>query len=78
MNILIIKKSANDAGLSFTAHKMIIELEDGRELSVPLEWFPKLRNASAEELNNWRFIGGGEGIHWQALDDDISVGNLLE
>lgn len=56
---------------------MIILLEDGRELAVPLEWFPKLRDASQEALSNWRLIGNGEGIHWQDLDEDILVKNLL-
>lgn len=57
---------------------MVVYFEDGRELAVPLEWFPKLRNASIEQLKKWRFIGNGEGIHWEELDEDISVVNLLE
>ena len=57
---------------------MVVYFEDGRELAVPLEWFPKLRNASIEQLKKWRFIGNGEGIHWEELDEDITVVNLLE
>lgn len=57
---------------------MIVYLEGGRELSVPLEWFQKLRNASKEQLEKWRFIGRGEGIRWEELDEDISIENLLE
>lgn len=57
---------------------MVVYFEDGRELAVPLEWFPKLRSASIEQLKKWRFIGNGEGIHWEELDEDISVVNLLE
>jgi len=53
-------------------------LEDGRELSIPLEWFPRLRKATEEQLNKWRLIGKGEGIHWDEIDEDISVENLLE
>ncbi|MFV0484345.1 MAG: DUF2442 domain-containing protein [Bacteroidales bacterium] len=67
-----------DLDLSFTETKMVILLEDGRELSVPLEWFQKLRNATKEQLEKWRFIGKGEGIHWEDLDEDISIENLLE
>ncbi|MFD1613984.1 DUF2442 domain-containing protein [Gelatiniphilus marinus] len=78
MSILTINKSKIASDLSFTDTKMIIHLEDGRELSVPLEWFHKLRNATKEQLNSWRFIGKGEGIHWEALDEDISVENLIE
>ena len=78
MNTLIINKSHNAVDLSFSESKMLIFLEDGRELSIPLEWFPKLRNASAKELNNWRLIGNGEGIHWEDLDEDLSVERLLE
>jgi hypothetical protein len=47
-------------------------------LSIPLEWFPRLREASASQLKKWRFIGNGEGIHWSELDEDISIENLLE
>lgn len=56
---------------------MLVELEDGRVLSVLLEWFPKLRDATKAQLGNWRFIGDGEGIHWNDLDEDVLVGNLL-
>jgi hypothetical protein len=78
MNTLTVNKSHNAVNLSFTESKMMIFLEDGRELSIPLEWFPKLRNASMKELNNWRLIGNGEGIHWEDLDEDLSVERLLE
>ena len=54
-----------------------VALDDGRELSVPLEWFPRLRDGSPADRANWRFIGHGEGIHWPDLDEDISVLGLL-
>lgn len=57
---------------------MTIFLEDGKELSVPLEWFPILKNATKNQLENWRFIGNGEGIHWEELDEDISIERLLD
>ena len=77
MSILTVNKSQNAVNVLFSDTKMIIWLEDGRELSVPLEWFPKLKKATPKQLNNWRFIGGGEGIHWEQLDEDISIENLL-
>ncbi|HDY66139.1 MAG TPA: DUF2442 domain-containing protein [Phycisphaerae bacterium] len=52
-------------------------LVDGREISVPLEWFPRLRNATARQRKNWRLIGRGIGIHWEDIDEDISVESLL-
>jgi len=54
-----------------------IELADGREISVPLEWFPSLRDATEAQRSNWRLIGRGVGIHWEDLDEDISVAGLL-
>lgn len=54
-----------------------VALADGRAISVPLEWFPRLENASPKERKNWQLIGGGLGIRWEALDEDISVENLL-
>jgi hypothetical protein len=62
----------------FDSDMMHIRLLDGRELSVPLEWFPRLRDATEEQKRNWRFIGRGIGIHWEELDEDISVAALLK
>ncbi|MGB0871484.1 MAG: DUF2442 domain-containing protein [Flavobacteriales bacterium] len=77
MSILTVNKSKFATNLSFTDSKMIVEFEDGRELSIPLEWFVKLRNATKIQLENWRFIGKGEGVHWEDLDEDISIEHLL-
>ncbi len=77
MNTLTINKSNKATNILFETDKMIVVLEDGREFSIPLEWFIKLRNASLKQLQNWRFIGDGEGIHWEDLDEDILVENLL-
>ena len=78
MNISIQNKSKCASNISFSDTKMLIFFIDGRELAVPLEWFPRLRNASLNELKNWRFIGDGEGIHWVDLDEDILIENLLD
>jgi len=60
-----------------TEDTLTVELSDGRTLSVPLAWFPRLSHATAEERNNWRLIGKGHGIHWENLDEDISIEGLL-
>jgi hypothetical protein len=56
---------------------LTVELVDGRTVSVPLLWFPRLVDATPAERGNWRLIGRGEGIHWPDLDEDISVAGLL-
>ncbi|MCI0667031.1 MAG: DUF2442 domain-containing protein [Methylococcaceae bacterium] len=56
---------------------MSVDLSDGRTISVPLAWYPRLTHASRSEQNNWRLIGKGYGIHWEDLDEDISVEGLL-
>ncbi len=57
--------------------EIIVSLADGRRVSAPLVWFPRLRNVSASARSNWRLIGDGEGIHWPDADEDISVEALL-
>jgi hypothetical protein len=54
-----------------------VELADGRTIAVPLAWYPRLMHGTAEERAAWRLIAGGRGIHWPALDEDISITNLL-
>ncbi len=54
-----------------------VELSDGRSISVPIDWYPRLTHATDQERSNWRIIGKGHGIHWEDLDEDISVKNLL-
>jgi hypothetical protein len=54
-----------------------IELRDGRVVSAPIGWYPRLSNGTPGERNNWRLIAGGRGIHWPDLDEDISVENIL-
>jgi len=64
-------------GVTVTDDALVVELADGRSVSVPLSWYPRLEHGSAEERGRWRFIGRGEGIHWPDLDEDISVENLI-
>ncbi len=61
----------------FDKEHFYVRLMDGRELSVPLEWFPRLRKATDQQRKRWRLIGRGVGIHWSALNEDISVSALL-
>lgn len=60
-----------------TEDTLSVDLSDGRTISVPLAWYPRLTYASQSEQNNWRLIGKGYGIHWEDLDEDISVEGLL-
>ena len=60
-----------------TDDELIVQLEDGRTLAAPLVWYPRLLHGSKRERARWRFIGRGVGIHWPALDEDISVEGLL-
>ncbi|CAD5279050.1 MULTISPECIES: DUF2442 domain-containing protein [unclassified Imperialibacter] len=77
MSILTSYKSSNAVDIWFDDLKMFIRLDDGREVAIPLDWFPKLRDATEKQKNNWRLIGSGEGIHWESLDEDILVAGLL-
>lgn len=77
MNTLTLNKSGNASEVWFTALQMFVRLDDGREIAIPIDWFPRLRDASETQRNNWRLIGGGEGIHWEELDEDILVEGLL-
>jgi hypothetical protein len=63
--------------VSVTRDTLVVELNDSRTISVPLAWFPRLLHATLDERNKWRLIGKGHGIHWEELDEDISVEGLL-
>ena len=56
---------------------LVVSLADGRRISAPLSWFPRLERATPEERGDWRLIGKGRGIHWPAIDEDVSVPGLL-
>ena len=63
--------------VSVSDDTLTVELSDGRTLSVPLAWYPRLSHANASERLNWRLIGRGRGIHWEEIDEDVSVEGLL-
>lgn len=60
-----------------TADELIVLLTDGRTISVPLAWYPRLLHASPEDRAKWELLGDGEGIHWPLIDEDLSVAGLL-
>ncbi len=62
----------------FADSKLYVRLTDGREVAVPIDWYPRLRDASQEARNNWRLIGRGQGIHWEDVDEDLSVAGFLK
>lgn len=73
-----IKIAVPDAeNVTITEDTLGVDLSDGRTISVPLAWFPRLVHATLEERNNWRLIGKGQGIHWEDIDEDISIEGLL-
>ncbi len=63
--------------VTVTDDTLCVDLSDGRSISVPLAWFPRLQHASSSERKRWHLIGKGTGIHWEDLDEDISVEGLL-
>jgi hypothetical protein len=69
--------SALAKSVAFDSDTMIVRLIDGRALSVPLQWFPTLQNATPAQRENWEIGGGGIGLHWPELDEDLSVANLM-
>ena len=62
----------------FTDSRLYVRLTDGREIGVPIDWYPRLRDASEAARNDWWLIGRGQGIHWEAIDEDLSVAGFLK
>ena len=77
MSTLAIKLDPSAVDVRAEDTLLRVVLADGLELAVPLEWFPRLRDASQEQRNHWRLIGRGQGIHWPDVDEDISVSSLM-
>ena len=77
MSTLEVRVEPRIVDLSFTKTSLQVVLADGREVSAPLEWFPRLRDANDKQRKNWRLIGRGIGIHWEDIDEDVSVKSLL-
>lgn len=77
MSTLALKIDPHAVDVRFTEDALHVLLADGREVSAPLAWLPRLRDASEAQRNNWRLIGRGVGIHWPDIDEDVSVASLL-
>jgi hypothetical protein len=69
--------SARAVDVKVSRQAIAVDLADGRTLVVPLTWFPRLLHGTPTERNHWRLIGGGQGVHWPDLDEDVSVEGLL-
>lgn len=77
MSTLVTERDVFAVSVEFSADALIVRLDDGRSLSVPLAWYPRLFCGTEDERRNCELIGSGEGIHWPLLDEDISVEGLL-
>ena len=77
MGILALRADERVEQVSFTKDALVVDLMDGRTISVPLVWYPKLLNATTKQKLKWRTSGGGYGIHWPAIDEDLSTEGLL-
>ena len=78
MNTLAVEIRVPEAlNVSLIDDTLSVDLNDGRSISVPIAWFPRLLHSTEQERNNWRLIGRGQGIHWEDIDEDISIEGLL-
>jgi len=77
MGILAPQADERVANVEFTEDELSVALMDGRTISVPLAWYPRLLNATVAQRNNWKISGGGYGLHWPDVDEDLSTEGLL-
>ena len=77
MGILAVKTDERVEAVYFTRDSIVVDLRDGRTISAPLAWYPKLLKATLKQKSHWEVCGGGYGIHWPDLDEDLSVEGLL-
>jgi len=77
MGILTLAADERVKDVTFTEDSISVDLMDGRTISAPLLWYPRLSHATAEQLANWQISGGGYGIHWPEIDEDLSTEGLL-
>ncbi len=77
MGILAVDADERVRDVSFTEDLLCVELMDGRSISVPLAWYPRLFISTSEQLKNWKICGGGYGIHWPEIDEHLSTEGLL-
>ena len=77
METVVVLKDMKVKSVWFDAQKVYFDFIDGRTIGSPIDWFPRLRNATETELKNWRLIAGGTGVHWEDLDEDLSAEGML-
>ena len=77
MATLTVEHQPQALSVSFNESAIIVELIDGRTISVPLTWYPRLSQATTFQLQDWELLGNGEGIHWPQLDDDRRLGSIV-
>ena len=77
MGILAIRADERVKNVYFTDEMISVDLMDGRTITVPLVWYPKLFNATPEQREKWEVCGGGYGIHWEEIDEDLSTEGML-
>ena len=77
MGTLALKADERVASVDFTDDFLVVGLIDRRQISVPLKWYPRLASASSAERSNWEICGGGYGLHWPGLDEDLSTEGML-
>ena len=75
--MILLLLALNPLTAALTDDTLSVDLNDGRSISVPIAWFPRLLHSTEQEQNNWRLIGRGQGIHWEDIDEDISVEGLI-
>ena len=73
----IVEREPSALNVTVTDDELIVSLTDGRRISVPIAWYPRLLHGTPEERNNLKLIGRGTGIHWPLLDEDLSVAGIL-
>ena len=77
MNMPAVEKHPLAQYVKFTEDELVVSLTDGRTIMIPLVWFPRLADATTEQLQKYEILGDGEGIHWPDVDEDLSVAGLL-
>ena len=77
MSTLAVELHPQAQNIKCTDVALVVELVDGRTISAPLVWFPRLSQANEKQRNNWELLGDGEGIHWPDIDEDLSINGLL-
>lgn len=77
MSTLIVERETFAQSIGFSEDSMVVCLDDGRSITVPLAWYPRLSAGTKAERENYELIGDGEGIHWPDLDEDISVEGII-